>query len=149
MARRGDGPVRRMLAGGYSVAPVGKVAQKSVRFLWAEGDTWPRLRDARPSSLADAGVYLAAAAHGVTGEGYDKVGFEIVWADGERYEGRFDLRHISHGTPDLAEHVRRYLHFMAGLFRPDHMSEEVYRSLLPPEIKRLECLGVLRDYDLS
>jgi hypothetical protein len=46
--------------------------------------------------------------------GYNKCDFKIEWPDGQTYEGRYDLVHWRIALPDLAEHVRGFVNYLAG-----------------------------------
>lgn len=50
--------------------------------------------------------------------GYDKCDFKVEYADGETYEGRYDLKHHSIETPDLGEHIRSFVGCVAGIVQP-------------------------------
>lgn len=68
---------------------------------------------------------------------YDKCDFTITFEDGETYEGRYDLKHWACGYPDLAKHVRDFVAFYAGQYKPAWMSEEQYREFLEtPHFKK-------------
>lgn len=82
---------------------------QATAFLWRQSDTFP------------------------SKGGYDKHDVTIEWEDGETCVVRMDCQHHSCQSPDLdvTEHVRRFLHFYAGLWRPSHLSDkeaEVIRS---------------------
>lgn len=63
--------------------------------------------------------------------GYDKCDFEVEYEDGETYDGRYDLvREDTTRFNKLGEHIRRFQEFCAGLYRPDHLSEEQYAAAL-------------------
>lgn len=51
------------------------------------------------------------------GQGYDKVDFKVTWADGETYEGRYDMNRLGEDSEtnghDLARHIRRFLNWIA------------------------------------
>lgn len=55
--------------------------------------------------------------------GYDKCDFEVVYADGETYEGRYDLKHHTIEHPDLGEHIRGFVGCVAGLVQPEWTKE--------------------------
>jgi hypothetical protein len=64
--------------------------------------------------------------------GYDKHDFEVIWDDGETYEGRLDCQHPDCKNPDLdvAEHVRDFLELYAGIWRPAHLTNEQWTTFL-------------------
>jgi hypothetical protein len=51
------------------------------------------------------------------GNGYDKVDFEVAWADGESYSGRYDMNRWGEDSErnghDLARHIRQFLIYIA------------------------------------
>lgn len=79
------------------------------------------------------------------GGSYDKCDFTIHWNDGSEYRGRYDLRHTSHGAPDLREHVRSNALFHAGAWRPKHVSEKDYQGMMSAPYMRLLALSDLLD----
>lgn len=62
--------------------------------------------------------------------GYRKTVFEIVFEDGTKYTGRYDVESLQKEFPDLLAHVRDFVRFSAGIDRPDHMTEEDWRDYL-------------------
>lgn len=46
------------------------------------------------------------------GGAYDKVGFTIVWKDGQVYKGRYDLKHHSIEYPNLSKYLNNALTFL-------------------------------------
>lgn len=85
-------------------------------------ETW---HDSTPWARANA-MLLAWSHTAPKGGGYNKCDFTITYASGDTYEGRFDICHLSHGAPDLAEHVRREVEFYTGDHCPAHMSAADY-----------------------
>jgi len=49
-----------------------------------------------------------------SGGGYDKCDFSVKFADGETYNGRYDLKHYTIEYPHLAQHVYDFVRFHAG-----------------------------------
>lgn len=86
-----------------------------------------------PACWQKASAWLRGQSHTfpATG-GYDKHDLKIVFADGEVYEGRLDCKSSQCEDPDLdvAAHVYRFLAFMAGKWRPPHMTPEQYNAFL-------------------
>lgn len=88
-----------------------------------------------PHSFEGEGVWTRATAllrkWGNSGPkdmlGAFKCGFEIVFADGETYEGRFDAKP---GCETLAEHVRTHCEFHSGRAVNPWMGEVRYRAFL-------------------
>lgn len=62
--------------------------------------------------------------------GYNKCDFKVTYADGQTYEGRYDLVHSSREYPSLERHVSDFLTFLAGTRCPPHMKEADYRRVL-------------------
>lgn len=61
---------------------------------------------------------------------YHKTDFVVTYADGETYEGRYDLVHFTVERPDIADHMRAFVMLMAGLRKPSHMTDEQYERYL-------------------
>lgn len=75
----------------------------------------------------EADEYLREQAKISSKIGYDKYNFEIEWTDGEKYNGRYDLRFNDQFFPVLlARHVVNFLRFIAGITKPEHMTQERY-----------------------
>lgn len=60
--------------------------------------------------------------------GYDKCRFNVIFEDGQEYEGRYDLKHISceqdeGPTINLRERIASHCRFMAGRERPSWMND--------------------------
>lgn len=74
------------------------------------------------------------------GNGYHKKKFEIEFADGTIYEGRYDLKRHDVIYGNLGRHVRQFCEFYSGRYKPEYMTEQEYRSYLaqfdPELIKR-------------
>lgn len=71
--------------------------------------------------------------------GYDKTDFTVTFADGQTYQGRFDMMHWSVEMPSLAGHVRGFLRFYAGEERPDHITPQQYQRLLDQQPELTEA----------
>lgn len=83
------------------------------------------------------------------GHGYDKCDFKITYADGETYEGRYDLKQHDTQFPELiAYHIRGFQEFYAGTRRPDWMSEEKYAKLMEDEYSQ-EAVNFLAKYEIG
>lgn len=86
------------------------------------------------TSYAAANVYLKAMCDDQNPKlpGASKVDFRVHFSDGEEYKGRFDAAHPtsrSHEQPDLGNHIRRSMEYLAGLHHPSHMRQEAYDEL--------------------
>ena len=81
-----------------------------------------------------------------TGQGYDKCDFVITFADGETYDGRFDLQ--SDGLPYLEDHIHDFLMCYSGLRKPRRWTEAEYSVVInrTPGLKEV-CVRMLNDYD--
>lgn len=95
---------------------------------------------------------LTAPAEG----GYDKTDFKITFDDGsealrEVYQGRYDLKHHTVERPDLAKHVRDFLGFYAGTWRPAHLTLKEHQELLKQQPKGGDLIfkRFLNRYDLG
>jgi len=66
--------------------------------------------------------------------GYDKTNFSIVFADGEKYEGRIDLMHYTieknSREQNVEQHIHDHLSFYNGTLKPEHMSQQSYDDFL-------------------
>jgi len=83
---------------------------------------------------------------------YDKCDFVITYEDGETYEGRYDLKHWTCEYPNLGKHVRNFVAFHAGQYKPAWMSEEQYREYLEtPYFKKMrsEFGHFLESYEIG
>jgi hypothetical protein len=90
------------------------------------------------------------------GGGYNKTGFEVIFEDGEKYEGRFDLkRKHESGGPLIEDHILGHLNFYAGRIMaddlPSHLTPEKYREVLIHlgEKKRDECIRLIDHYRIG
>lgn len=63
--------------------------------------------------------------------GYDKTDFKVTFADGETYEGRYDLTQEDRKKKSLlGTHIQENLLFHGGLHRPSHLTAEQYDRYL-------------------
>jgi hypothetical protein len=84
------------------------------------------------------------------GGGYDKCDFRVTFADGETYEGRYDLQRDLAGEGPLSKHIRDFMLFCAGQRRPSHMTEDVYRGFVHVQFgDPAPYLEFLARYDLE
>lgn len=81
---------------------------------------------------------------------YYKTKYVITWSDGDTYDGRIDIG--DSGPHNLAEHIRQHLEFHAGLWKPDHLSDEDYQNLLvmneKHDIRTQEYIDYLATHDI-
>jgi len=98
-------------------------------------------------SFADADRMLGLWARTAPKDGsYHKCDFRVTYADGETYEGRFDLVFKDlHGTELLERHMRDHVTFSAGVRCPGHISEADYARYLN-EIVGAECMASYRKF---
>jgi predicted ribonuclease toxin of YeeF-YezG toxin-antitoxin module len=85
------------------------------------------------------------------GYGYHKTKFEIEFADGTIYEGRYDLKRHDVVLADLGRHVRQFLEFYSGRRKPNHMTEQEYRGILGMHHKQFieQCGQFLDSYEIA
>ena len=88
-------------------------------------------KPATVASFADADALLMQWSETApkTG-GYDKCDFVIQWANGDTYEGRYDLKHHTCERPSVAQHMIDECEFHTGKYCPAHMSEAAYQGQL-------------------
>lgn len=102
------------------------------------------------NSWSEAEEWLADQAQTApTGGCYDKTDFRATFEDGMVYDGRYDLKHISMGKPDLRRHIQEEVGFAAGLFRPRWMKDEAYERMMSSYAEdgyKEAALAFLRDY---
>lgn len=84
--------------------------------------------------------------------GYDKVDFKVTFADGEKYDGRLDIKHPDVADDnDLARHIHEHLMIYSGQLQPPHMSDERYARFLanldPKD--REECATFLKTHRIG
>ena len=78
--------------------------------------------------------------------GYDKCDFKVEYADGETYEGRYDLKHHSIETPDLGNHIYQFVGCGANLIQPLWTKERGNERHWPEMMKRHEENGEAEAY---
>jgi hypothetical protein len=112
-------------------------------------------RTVKSLSEADDVIHRWATSAPLHGQGYDKTDFRVEWADGETYEGRFDMdqNHQVIRNP-LGEQMQDHLLFLSGLRRPSRMNREEYERYLE-SIKygedsenRANALRMLTSYEM-
>ncbi len=122
---------------------IGETGKVSIDTRWDDTDLFV---------VADQVLYGMSQSAPTTG-GYDKCDFTIEFADGETYEGRYDMQGV---TPNqrfesLSMHVRRFLSIAAGRYRPADLSVERYRAIHKhqPEEHTRGCGEWLDKYELG
>ncbi|NUP12972.1 MAG: hypothetical protein HOW73_43585 [Polyangiaceae bacterium] len=147
------------LYGPVSVAipqPVGprRVPVKSVTILWAEGDAdyvarYPR--EFASFHAADLEVAFFRSAHRKDHCTF-KVGFRVVWEDGEEYEGRLDVAPRT-AQESIGVHMTRYLSHMSCRTFPGHTTRERWEAyvnaVLKSDEKRAALASLLDGYDFG
>jgi hypothetical protein len=87
------------------------------------------------------------------GGGYDKTDFTVTFADGNEYEGRFDLsRDWDQDAPSIEAHIHNHCTYHAGLHKSERQDEDGYRRYLAlPRIAEMKAgmESILRNYDLN
>jgi len=127
----------------------------SVKIVWSENRT-EGIPASFPSFKEANALLTEMARTAPAGGGYDKTGFEVVFEDGNKYEGRFDLtnEHTAGGTL-LEDHILRHLNFYAGRVMdsdlPSHLTPEKYRDILHRigEKHRDETIAFLDKYRIG
>lgn len=62
--------------------------------------------------------------------GYDKCFFQIEYEDGYKYQGRYDLKHITKETPDLSKCIKDSCEWTAGRVKNPHCGLEKYGRVI-------------------
>ena len=80
------------------------------------------------TSLADAQVqaFRWARTAPPPGKGYDKCDFQLVFEDGNTYDGRYDLQRTGYNSDGqtIGQQAVSHLTYLAGQRRPYHFSDE-------------------------
>ena len=121
-----------LAAGGYLF----RIPPASIEFDFNEGGHEPLTLEAEdhPEGLYRAANAVLArwAESAPTAGGYNKTDFKIVFADGEEYEGRLDLKGpgLADRDVDLSDHVRQFNEAQGGQFVPPWMDEARLKEML-------------------
>lgn len=106
------------------------ITMSSIKLYRAEGPI-AKIGPAGPfSTWAQADGQLAQWAQTAPepGQGYNKVDFEVVWADGESYSGRYDMNRWGEDSErdghDLARHIRQFLVYLAHACPNGHTNSQ-------------------------
>src|SRR6266853_2565243 len=105
------------------------MAKIPVKSIWIRRAEGPKndlgARTVTSFEAADAQLKRWARSAPKRGGGYDKTDFRIEWADGETYEGRYDLTGEDVSKHNLlGAHIQHFLNFHAVLLCPEHLSRE-------------------------
>jgi hypothetical protein len=108
----------------------GIVAVRSIVLARAEGKTHECIT-AKADSFAEANALLKEWAHTAPGKGkgYHKVDLDITWSDGFNWRGTYDLvKATARKNKPIENWVRNQWAFIAGLWKPTHMSSKQYMA---------------------
>jgi hypothetical protein len=109
-------------------------AKAPVALIRLHGIEVPDSPEASAHSWEDANAVLATWGETAppAGQGYHKVHFHILFANGTEYEGRFDLQRGGRESDGatLQVHVHAFALCHAGRRRPPHVRPEAYQHLL-------------------
>lgn len=124
-----------------------------VKRIWIRRATGPNkdLGARTVSSYREADEQLAQWARTAPKSGYDKVDFEVEWANGQVYEGVYELqREDTLKANLLGSYMQHFLAFHAGIFCPQHLSREKYVEHLEgvPEEHKAMAMTLLHNYDM-
>lgn len=133
---------------------MGKIQPKTIWLQRAEGYIEEIERDGEHtvSTFAEAATVLKRWALTAPKDGtYDKCDFKVTYADGDTYEGRFDLeyKHAQEADP-LGAHMRDVVTFHAGVRCPAHMTSGKYAAFVGarPD-KQIEAAKFLTTYQIG
>jgi hypothetical protein len=83
------------------------------------------------TSIEASNAILARWSHTAPKSGYDKCDFVVTWENGETYEGRYDLQHMSvGGYPSIDRQMQHFMRFVIGERKPARYSQEDYERCL-------------------
>lgn len=106
------------------------VGIKEITIIRREGPKSECGKEHKTDSWEGANEILFNMAWNAPKVGYDKVDFKIIFQDGQKYIGRYDLVHRSVEMPDLYKHIKNYIMYYAGKNKPIWMTEKQYRKSL-------------------
>lgn len=83
--------------------------------------------------------------------GYLKNDFWVTYADGEVYEGRYDLTHEDQTSASVERHITQFLKFHAGDYCPPHLTRAQYDMFLDQQEEGFadKCRAFLADYQIG
>lgn len=82
---------------------------------------------------------------------YHKTDFQVKWADGQTYNGRYDLKRDDTLKGNLiGSHIQHELAFYAGIFCPQHLSRREYEAYLERfgKEKQEAAMEFLHNYEM-
>lgn len=139
-------------------------ALKHIDILWSENSAFQKQHGMDPvnpprfQSFQDVQRFLINLCRFATKLGYDKTAFRITWEDGNTYEGRLDLQHITRpgwrSETDVAGHVREFCTFYAGLAdlsrsEYSHLNQSQYEVIIGRSNQREFFKDILENYSLE
>ncbi len=152
MARAMTGEELLASAGsGIAVAPLIRVAPERIELGWNEGghpETTIAAEDGHGGVYARANAVIEQWAETAPTEGgYNKTDFKIVFADGEEYEGRLDLKGPGQANRDmdLSDHVREHVDIYSGRLTPPWMPERQVADMIGHLGGGREGMAIFRD----
>jgi len=126
-----------------------KIAAATIAITRAEGPV--RLCKTRVfKTWKNASAALHAAAHTYPEGGcYDKHDLTVTFKDGETYHGRLDCKRDGSDC-DVAQHVQEFVEFLAGVRKPDHMTDAQYAEHMRRNPAQMgEALAFLATYQIG
>jgi hypothetical protein len=95
-------------------------------------------------------VFAVIAQTAPDGGGYDKCDFTVTFADGEKYEGRADIQRQHLGGYHLGDHMKQFLGYLAGTYRPAHVVKDSdWKEICDRNAERApDAVAFLAKYDL-
>jgi hypothetical protein len=104
---------------------------RSVRLVRLDGPARAQGQERVLQSLPAANGILQGWATSAPADGrYNAIEYEVTWEDGQVFRGQYPLVHISKAVPNLADHARHRVAYLAGLERPGNMTTERYDEAL-------------------
>lgn len=106
-----------------------KIKVEKIVFEWSES---AEVEDGHTVySFAEANEVIRKIAKKAPDNGaYDKTKFIITFADGQTYEGRYDVTNQDMFNGDLSKHVIDFAKYSAGIEKPSHMSQSSWESMI-------------------
>jgi len=138
-----------------------RIQIQSMQLVRAEGPTAEcgpaKITSTGSEAMRDAQLQLRRWAHTAPAKGgYDKCDFTLVFEDGTRYKGRYDLKHESIEAVDLPGHMRSHLEYYSGRYCPawlkaERGGEQRYQRSVQdiPEDERNRCLAFIAYYEFG
>jgi hypothetical protein len=129
-----------------------KIPVKLITFERAEGLTEECVK-VEFKTFAEVNAHIRRAARTAPRKGgYNKCDFLVEYADGEKYEGRYDLTYAdATGHDQLQTHMGEHVRFFAGLWCPAHITRQRYNEMITGygEASRKSYTDFLEKYALE